>query len=38
MPAELRRLVALRVQMEGTLERRGDLLVLRVDPASVAAL
>jgi hypothetical protein len=33
MPAALRRLVGLRIRLEGALERRGDLLVFRVDPA-----
>ena len=32
MPAALRERTALRLVLEGTLERRGDLLVLRADP------
>ena len=32
IPAELRALTALRVEINGTLERRGDLLVFRADP------
>jgi hypothetical protein len=38
MPATLRRLVALRIRLDGMLERRGDLLVFRVDPTSVEVL
>ena len=32
IPASLRALTALRVVIDGTLERRGDLLVFRADP------
>lgn len=38
MPPALRKLVALRVRLDGALERRGDLLVFRVDPASADVL
>jgi hypothetical protein len=38
MPAALQRLVALRVRLQGALERRGDLLVFRVDPATAKLL
>jgi hypothetical protein len=30
--------VALRIRLDGMLERRGDLLVFRVDPTSVEVL
>ena len=35
LPAPLRRLTALRVDIDGTLDRRGDLLVFRADPDGV---
>ncbi len=38
LPDGLLRLTGLRVRLEGALERRGDLLVLRVDPASARVL
>lgn len=38
MPEALRPLVAVRLMLEGTIERRGDLLVLRVAPAGVHPL
>ena len=38
MPAALRKLVGLRIRLDGALERRGDLLVFRVDPASAEVL
>lgn len=38
MPAALRLLVGLRLRLEGALERRGDLLVFRVDPARAQVL
>ena len=34
MPDSLRRLVGLRIRLDGAIERRGDLLVLRADPTS----
>jgi hypothetical protein len=34
MPAVLRKLVGLRIRLDGALERRGDIMVFRVDPAS----
>ncbi len=34
MPDALRRLVAVRVRLDGEVERRGDLLVFHADPAS----
>ena len=36
VPATVRPLTALRVTLDGTLERRGDLLVFRADPAGAA--
>ena len=38
MPLAIRRLVGLVVQLDGTLERRGDLLVFCVDPARARVL
>jgi hypothetical protein len=38
LPDALLRLTGLRVRLEGALERRGDMLVLRVDPASARVL
>jgi hypothetical protein len=38
LPEAVRRLVGLRLRLEGALERRGDLLVLRVDPARTQVL
>lgn len=38
MPAALRKLVGLRLQLDGDLERRGDMVVFRVDPASATVL
>lgn len=38
MPVALRKLVGLRIRLDGALERRGDLLVFRVDPASAEVL
>jgi hypothetical protein len=38
LPDAVLRLVGLRLRLEGALERRGDLLVFRVDPASVQVL
>ena len=38
LPEQVLRLVGLRVQLDGTLERRGDLLVFAVDPASATVL
>ncbi len=38
MPDTLRRLVGLRIRIDGAIEQRGDLLVLRADPASASAL
>lgn len=38
MPPALRRLVGLRIRLDGALERRGDLIVLRADPASAEVL
>lgn len=38
LPEPVLRLVGLRVQLDGTLERRGDLLVFAVDPASATVL
>ena len=38
MPNALLRLVGLRIRIDGAIERRGDLLVLRADPASASAL
>jgi hypothetical protein len=38
LPAALQRLAGLRVRLEGALERRGDLLVFAVDPASARVL
>jgi hypothetical protein len=38
MPVGLRALVGLRLHLEGALERRGDLMVFRVDPASAKLL
>ena len=38
LPEALLRLVGLRLRLEGTLERRGDLLVFCVDPASARVL
>ena len=38
LPDALLPLVGLRLRLEGALERRGDLLVFRVDPASVEVL
>lgn len=38
MPEALRRLVGLRIRLDGTIERHGDLLVLRADPASAQVL
>jgi hypothetical protein len=37
MPESLRALVGLRIRIDGAIERRGDLLVLRADPASAWA-
>jgi hypothetical protein len=33
LPAPLARLAGLRIRLEGSIERRADLLVLRADPA-----
>jgi hypothetical protein len=38
MPPALRRLVGLRIRLDGALERRGDLLVFRVDPTSARVM
>lgn len=38
MPRDLLKLIGLRLQLDGTLERRGDLPVFRVDPASARVL
>jgi hypothetical protein len=38
MPAALRKLVGLRLRLDGLLERRGDLLVFRADPASAEVM
>jgi hypothetical protein len=38
MPLALRRLLGLRVQLDGALERQGDLLVFKVDPASAEVI
>ena len=38
MPDSLLRLVGQRIRIDGAIERRGDLSVLRVDPASASAL
>ena len=38
LPEALRPLVGLRISLDGAVERRGDLLVLRVEPASVHPL
>ena len=38
MPQVLRRLVGLRIRLDGTIERRGDVLLLRADPASAQVL
>lgn len=38
MPKALLALAGLRIRIEGDIERRGDLLVLRADPASVGRL
>jgi hypothetical protein len=38
LPPSLLRLVGLRLRLQGALERRGDLLVFRVDPASAQVL
>ncbi|MDR3471174.1 MAG: hypothetical protein P4M09_05745 [Devosia sp.] len=38
MPEALRRLVGLRIRLDGTIERRGDVLVLCADPASARVL
>lgn len=38
MPAALRRHLAQRIRLDGEVERRGDLLVFRADPASLAVL
>lgn len=38
LPPELLKLTGLRLRLDGDLERRGDLLVFRADPASVQVL
>jgi len=38
MPERLRGLIAVRVEVEGEIERRGDLPVLRIDPATARVL
>ena len=38
IPQSLRRLTGVRLRLDGELERRGDLLVFRVDPASAEIL
>lgn len=38
IPDALRRLIGLRVRLDGEVERRGDLLIFRADPASAEVL